>query len=147
MKTKPINGNKIAKAILQRTIVKYQISKETMFKQKYDLHDRTFNFALEVRHFCKSLKISIINSDDIKQVVRSSGSVGANYIEAKEPLGPKDSKMRLKIARKEAKESIYWLELIKSYSEIKDETQINKLIQEAIELNKILSSIINKVKD
>lgn len=118
-----------------------------MFKPNYDLQDRTFNFAVEVRHFCKSLKISTLNSDDIKQVLRSSGSVGANYIESKEHLGQKDLRMRLKIARKEAKESIYWLKLIKSYSELKDETQINKLIQEGIELNKILSSIINKIKD
>ncbi len=117
-----------------------------MIQQKYNLQDRTFDFAVEVRLFCKSLKFTLINSDDIRQVLRSSGSIGANYIEANESLGPKDFKMRLKIARKEAKETIYWLKLIKSYS-AQDQTQINKLIQEASELNKILSSIINKVKN
>jgi four helix bundle protein len=52
--------------------------------------------------------------------------------------------MRLKIARKEAK---YWLKLIKTSSEIEDIETIDKLIQEADELNKILSGIINKAKD
>ncbi len=66
----------------------------------YDLEDRTFNFAANIRLFCKSLTTPIINIDDIKQVIPSSGSIGANYIEANEPLGTKDFKMRLKIGRK-----------------------------------------------
>ncbi len=117
-----------------------------MTKPKYDLENRAFIFAADVRFFCKKLTKSIINIDDIKQVIRSSGSIGANYIEANEPLGVKDFKMRLKIARKEAKETKYWLKLIKTSSEIEDTETIDKLIREADELNKILSSIINKAK-
>jgi len=45
----------------------------------------------------------------LNSLVRASGSVGANYIEANESLSKKDFLMRVKICRKEAKESRYWL--------------------------------------
>jgi len=80
----------------------------------YDLEQRTFEFAVAVRIFIKSLPRNTTNYEDGKQVIRSSGSVGANYIEANENLGQKDFKMRLKIARKEAKETSYWLKIIKA---------------------------------
>ncbi len=76
-------------------------------------------------------------------MVRSSGSVGANYIEANEKLGDKDLKLRLKIARKEAKESKYWLPLL--YENNPDNDQITDLVTESEELRRILSSIINKL--
>lgn len=82
------------------------------------------------------------NIEDGKQLLRSSGSVGANYIEANEKLGEKDFKFRVKIARKEAKESGYWLRLLKEGNPTLN--QFNDLIQESDELRKILSSIINK---
>lgn len=78
----------------------------------YDLEERTFLFAKEVALFCKRLPKNVENIEYIKQVIRSSGSVGANYIEANESLGEKDFSLRLKISRKEAKESMYWLRLI-----------------------------------
>lgn len=109
---------------------------------KYDLEDRTFNFAKNCRKYVKSLKTSVINIEDGKQLVRSSGSVGANYIEANEKLGDKDFKFRLKIARKEAKESGYWLRLLKDSNPNRDLAQ--NLIEESIELRKILSSILKK---
>lgn len=56
----------------------------------YDLEERTFQFAKEVRLFVKTLEKTIYNIEDIKQVVRSSGSIGANYIEANESLSKKD---------------------------------------------------------
>ena len=79
---------------------------------QYDLEDRTFEFAKKVRWFAKQLPKTVANMEDIKQVVRSSGSVGANYIEANESLSKKDFLMRVKICRKEGKESRYWLRLI-----------------------------------
>jgi four helix bundle protein len=82
-----------------------------MIKQ-YDLEKRTFQFAKEIRVFVKTIEKTIANIEDSKQVVRSSGSVGANYIEANESLSKKDFIYRIKISRKEAKESIYWLRLI-----------------------------------
>ena len=82
-------------------------------KQKiYDLEERTFQFAKAVRLFVKQLPKTIANIEDSRQLIRSSGSVGANYIEANESLGKKDFLMRMRIARKEAKESAYWLRLI-----------------------------------
>ena len=81
-------------------------------KKIYDLEERTFVFAKNVRLFVKKLETNIWNKEDIKQVVRSSGSVAANYIEANEKLGEKDLIMKLRICKKEAKETILWLRLI-----------------------------------
>lgn len=80
-----------------------------------------------------------------KQLIRSSGSVGANYIEPNEKLGDKDFSFRLKIARKEAKESAYWLKLLKS-SNPGHATEIENIFQEAEELRKILSAIIKNTQ-
>ena len=79
---------------------------------QYDLEDRTFIFARDVRALVRQIPKTLANIEDAKQVVRSSGSVGANYIEANESLSKKDFLMRIKICRKEAKESRYWLRLI-----------------------------------
>lgn len=111
-------------------------------KKIYDLEERTFLFARDCRNLIKLLKSTISNIEDGKQLVRSSGSVGANYIEANEKLGDKDFIFRLKIARKEAKESKFWLRLLKEGNT--DNTTISDLIMEADELRKILSTIINK---
>lgn len=108
----------------------------------YDLEERTFEFACNSRVLVKLLKTSIANIEDGKQLVRSSGSVGANYIEANEKLGEKDFALRLKIARKEAKESKYWLRLLKESNP--NVNEFDDLIQESEELRKILSAIINK---
>ena len=75
--------------------------------KKYDLEERTFLFAVKVRALIKDLKKTLSNLEDGKQVIRSSGSVAANYIEANESLSKKDFIMRIKISRKEAKESRY----------------------------------------
>lgn len=112
----------------------------------YDLEERTFIFAKNVRLFVKTLPKTIANIEDSRQVVRSSGSVGANYIEANEALSKKDFKMRIKICRKEAKESAYWLRLINETNDLKNTKDALSLIQEAIELKKIFSSILEKSK-
>lgn len=111
----------------------------------FSLEDRTFEFARDCRFLVKELKKTISNIEDGKQLVRSSGSVGANYIEGNEKLGDKDLRYRIKISRKEAKESEYWLKLLKALNEDKIES-IESLIIEAGELRKILSAIINKLK-
>lgn len=109
----------------------------------YDLEERTYQFAKACRLLIYRLPKSISNIEDGKQLVKSSGSVAANYIEANEKLGDKDFKFRLKISRKEAKESILWLRLIRDLNpEI--ENDLNNLIDECEQLRKILSSIINK---
>lgn len=111
--------------------------------KQYDLEDRTYEFAKNVSFFCKGLPRTISNAEYVKQVIRSSGSVGANYIEANEALSKKDFILRIKICRKEAKESVYWLRLIIHTNNESLSNDGNKLIQEGTELKKIFSSILN----
>ena len=113
-------------------------------KPVYDLEERTFQFAKTVRLFVKTLPKTIANIEDGKQVVKASGSVGANYREANESLSKKDFLMRMKISRKEAKESAYWLRLICEANNLKNAYNSQNLIQEANELKKIFSSILEK---
>ena len=112
----------------------------------YDLEERTFQFAKEVRLFIKSLPKTIANIDDAKQLIRASGSVGANYREANEALSKKDFLMRVKISRKESKECAYWLRLIQETNCLDNKQQSQQLFQEANELLKIFSSILEKSK-
>jgi four helix bundle protein len=106
----------------------------------YDLEERTFEFAKHTRSFIKKLELNIWNKEDIKQLVRSSGSVAANYIEANEKLGEKDFLMKLRICKKVAKENILWLRLIDIHSEDL-EIERTHLINEAIELKNIVGAI------
>ena len=110
-------------------------------KPAYDLEERTFQFSKQVRLFIKTLPRTIANIEDGKQLIKASGSVGANYIEANESLGKKDFLMRIKISRKEAKESAYWLKLIIETNNLENTDAIG-LIKEANELKKIFSSIL-----
>jgi len=110
----------------------------------YNLEERTYQFTKEVVHFCKKLPRTPSNLEYSKQVLRSAGSIGANYIEANESLGQKDFKMRIKICRKEAKESAYWLRILIETNESGSMEYGLKIFEEAIELKKIFSSIANK---
>jgi four helix bundle protein len=117
---------------------------ENQKPKPYDLEERTFAFAKRTRAFIKRLPRTISNIEDVKQLVKASGSVGANYIEANEALGKKDFKMRIKISRKEAKESAYWLRLLDTGSDQTVEVERNALVQEATELMKIFGAILRK---
>ncbi|MCF7877544.1 MAG: four helix bundle protein [Candidatus Omnitrophica bacterium] len=111
--------------------------------KKYDLEERTEKFAKEVVQFCRRLTKDVINIELIKQVIRASGSVGANYIEANESLSKKDFFYRIKICRKESKESGYWLRIIFSNNKI-FEKEIKQLIKESMELMNIFGAILQK---
>lgn len=115
-------------------------------KKKFDLEDRTLEFAKRVIRMCKELPRNSVNDKLIDQVIRSAGSVGANYREANDALGTKDFLMRLKISRKEAKETHFWLELIIEANPTLNK-RIESLFQESLELKKILSSIITKLQN
>jgi len=112
----------------------------------YDLEERTYLFAKDVILLVNTCPKTLANIEIIKQLIRSSGSVGANYIEAREALSKKDFNMRIKICRKEIKESLYWLKLL----DVK-ENEIDKrrqtLTKESTELLKIFASIAEKLKD
>jgi four helix bundle protein len=112
--------------------------------KQFDLEDRTLQFAKDVRSFVNKLPKTIHNNEDGKQVIRSSGSVGANYIEANESLSKKDFLMRIKISRKEAKETRYWLFLINIGDANKFEVDQKRLIGEATEIMMILGAILRK---
>jgi len=115
---------------------------ETNNIKQYDLEDRTYEFAKKVRFFVRKISRTINNIEDGKQLIRSSGSVGANYIEANEALSKKDFRMRIKISRKEAKESRYWLKLIDISNNKELEQERMSLISEATELMNIFGAIL-----
>src|SRR5204863_7451320 len=112
--------------------------------KRYDLEERTYEFARRVRAFIKLLHKTLANIEDAKQLVRPSGSVGSNYIEANEALSKKDFLMRIKICRKEAKESRFFLRLIDTGLTKNSGTDRDALASEARELTLIFSSIISK---
>jgi len=114
--------------------------------KRYDLEERTLEFAKRVRTFVKKLNRTIANIEDGKQLVKASGSVGANYIEANEALSKKDFVMRIKICRKEAKESRYWLRLVNTGGNRELEQERKELEDEASELTHIFGSIVTKSK-
>lgn len=111
----------------------------------YDLEERTFEFARRVRGFVKILPRTLCNREDAKQLMDASGSVGANYIEANESLGRKDFAYRIKICRKEAKESHYWLRLLYTVPDSPADKERKSSVEEARELVRIFSSISVKL--
>ena len=114
---------------------------------EHPLEERAFQFAKRVRNFTRRLKRDVENFEDIKQLVRASGSVGANYIEANESLGRGDLKMRIRISRKEAKECIHFLALLETFNDAELEQERNFLINEADQLKKIFSKMLNNLQD
>ncbi len=109
----------------------------------FDLEKRTLQFSKAIIQLCENLKKTISNIELSKQVIRSGTSIGANYREANESLGRKDFLYRIKIARKEAKETSYWLELFRD-SNAALTSDIDILLQESRELRNIFTSIIKK---
>lgn len=120
--------------------VKPETNSKTPRPKRFDLEDRTLRFAKEVRDFVARLPKNTGNQEDGKQLIRSSGSVGANYLEANQSLSKKDFLMRVKIAKKEARETIYWLELVQSRKA--DDEKRMSLLREATEIMNILGAIV-----
>jgi len=112
--------------------------------KRYDLEDRTFQFAKRVRDFARQLPRTLSNIEDVKQLGRASGSVGANYIEANEALSKKDFVVRIKICRKEAKECRFFLRLIDTGDGAALRTESQGLSGEARELTNIFGAIVRK---
>jgi four helix bundle protein len=113
-------------------------------KQPRDLLERTFGFAVQIRRCANQLPRSFANYEDVRQLVRSSGSVAANYLEAQEGLSRKDFFYRIRICRKEARESCLWLRLLDvgEVAALSDER--DRLVLEAGELTRIFSAIAGK---
>jgi four helix bundle protein len=117
---------------------------QTEYVKKFDLEDRTYDFANNCKEFLKRVDRSIHNIEYYKQLIRSWGSVAANFIEANESFSRNDFSHKVKICLKEAKESRLWLRLIDVNEEI--EAQRTLLMQEATELMKIFGAILEKMK-
>jgi four helix bundle protein len=113
--------------------------------KRYDLEDRTFTFAKDIITISKRIPTNIITYPLISQVVRSGTSIGANYREANETDTKKDFRNRIRIAKKEAKETVYWLQLLaETIPELK--IYFDRLSNEAMQFVKILASIYEKTK-
>jgi four helix bundle protein len=113
--------------------------------KRYDLEDRTFDFAKASRAFVKRLSRTLANIEDAKQFIRASDSIGANHIEANESIGKRDFLMKIKRCRREAKESGYRLRLLDCDGEL--EQARAKLLAEARELMKIFGAIVRKSEE
>jgi four helix bundle protein len=114
--------------------------------KKYDLEQRTEIFSLAVRDFCRKLKLDVITRVYVSQVVRSAGSVASNYIEANDNLGKNDIKMKIRICKKESKETRLWLKHIETEKDSGlDATRIG-LLKESEELMLIFAAILRKLE-
>ena len=105
------------------------------------MKQRTHRFALDCRKFVRGLPKSTINQVDGRQLVKASGSVGANYLEADNALGEKDFLMRVGICLKEAREAQYWLSLLESANASSGSLR-QGLIKESDELVRIFAAMI-----
>lgn len=111
--------------------------------KRYDLEDRTLEFGKKVILLAKLLPKNSINMRLVDQFIRSGTSLGANYREANETETKKDFAFRMRICRKEGKETIYWLNLILENNPAFHD-KIVSLIGETTELVKIFAAIVNK---
>ena len=108
----------------------------------YDLEKRTFQFALRVRHCIGKHKWPVQCWEDTPQLLRSSGSVGANYIEANDSVSDPDFIYRIKIYKKESKESRYWSRLLRACGPEQSKQELGEIQQEADELMRIFAKIL-----
>jgi four helix bundle protein len=120
------------------------MTKTNTSTRKYDLLQRTQKFAIKTRVLLRKLHLTITNTEDIKQLARSSGSVAANYIEANDSLSKKDFLYRIMVCRKEAKESILFFSLLDTGDNDEIDSERIDLVKEATELMKIFGSIVTK---
>lgn len=114
--------------------------------RKYDLDERTHKFSKAVRDFLPTIPQTMANIEDAKQLVRSSGSVSSNYFEASEAVSKKDFLYRIKVCRKEAKESWHWLDCLNVGTSLEVQKNRNVLRQEALELTRIFSASVRKLE-
>jgi len=127
---------------------KASIVKLTVAKQKFDtdaLYERLFNFARRCRGLTEKLPKTPANLEYLSQLIRASASTGSNYIEAIEAMSKKDFIYRLRVCRKETRESAHWLRLILDANRNLDpkvKREIRDLANESREVVKIFTSSI-----
>jgi four helix bundle protein len=113
---------------------------------KYDLEERTAKFGEAVIGFCKTLKQDSITRPIINQLVRSSTSIGANYMEANGASSKRDFRNKIHICKKESLETKHWLRMLTTCFPDRKE-RIQKFWKEAQELTLIFAKIISSLKN
>ena len=115
-------------------------------KRKYnrDLGERLFNFAKDTVLFLKSIKYSCENSVLKHQLAKSATSIGANFEEAQAAFSKQDFRYKMSICFREAKESNYWLRIIKETCKVNTENA-DELIKESDEIKRMFGSIMKKI--
>jgi four helix bundle protein len=113
-------------------------------KRGFDLEERTAVFGEQVIRFCRALPKTVITEPLIRQIVRSSTSVGANYGEADDSISKKEFRQKIGTCKKEARETKHWLRMIAA-AEPDSASQARDLWKEAHELHLIFATIYRKV--
>jgi four helix bundle protein len=111
----------------------------------YDLEDRTAKFGENIIEFCKSIKQDAISKPLIGQLIRSSTSIGANYMEANAASSKQDFKNKIFICKKESQETKHWLRMMAKSNPEKTE-EIRKLWKECQELTLIFGKIVSSLR-
>lgn len=118
----------------------------TKLLKQYDLEERTAKFGEDIIDFCKTILQDAINKPIISQLIRSSTSIGANYMEANGASSRKDFRNKIFICKKEAQETKHWLRMLSKCLENDKKPEIRKLWQEAQELTLIFGKIGSSLK-
>ncbi len=116
-----------------------------MEKNKRDIKGRSFEFAVRTIKFIQNLPRNHAGYKIGGQLLEAGTSVGANVEEATGGFSKKDFTYKMGVALKEARESNYWLRLIK-VSELTTSNELDYLLKESEELRKILTSIVKTSK-
>ena len=111
------------------------------------LETRCLQFAKQVREFLRSFSQQSLSFKEKDQVTRSSGSIGANYIEARGAMSKADFLYRIKLCRKEAKESAYWIELLFNQEPYCHTSVCKHLKREIQEMISIFTSIARTTEE
>jgi len=123
------------------------MSNEPMTKEKpFDIKERMFEFGVRIVRLVNALPRTVAGAKVGDQLVKSGTSIGANVEEADGAESKRDFIHKMSIARKEARETRYWLRIVRATGLSKDAQEISYLLQESDELVRILSAIIKSAK-
>ena len=114
-----------------------------------EIQDRTLRYAIRIVKFVRKISGDISLEILTKQILRSASSIGANMREADSASSRKDFINKVYIAKKEAQETEYWLEVLKGAEFINNENnlrELNYLLNECREIVLILAAILRKSK-
>jgi len=113
--------------------------------RRYDLEERTAKFGEDIIKFCKKIKQDTINKPLIGQLIRSTTSIGANYMEANAASSKKDFRNKIFICKKESQETKHWLRMI-AVCEPGKRNELRNLWKECQELTLIFGKIVSSLK-